>query len=41
MKLEQFLDAIIIPTNGFALFNDNNRMNMIKNWLESWNYYPY
>lgn len=30
MKLEQFLDAIIIPTNGFALFNDNNRMNMIK-----------
>ena len=30
MKLEQFIDAIIIPTNGFTLFKDTNRMKMIK-----------
>lgn len=30
MKLEQFLDAIIIPTNGFALFRDRNRLEMIQ-----------
>ncbi|HHY81908.1 MAG TPA: DUF4093 domain-containing protein [Clostridiales bacterium] len=29
-KLEQFIDAIIIPTNGFALFNDSKRMEMIR-----------
>ncbi|MGI6141866.1 MAG: toprim domain-containing protein [Caldicoprobacterales bacterium] len=30
MKLEQFLDAVIIPVNGFALFRDRNRMKMIR-----------
>lgn len=30
MKLEQFVDAAIFPTNGFALFKDKERLEMIR-----------
>ncbi|MGI6571069.1 MAG: toprim domain-containing protein [Caldicoprobacterales bacterium] len=30
MKLEQFVDATIIPTNGFALFSDKSLLEMIR-----------
>jgi len=33
-KLEQFIDAVIIPTNGFALFRDADRMEMIRKLAE-------
>jgi len=30
VKLEQLIDAVIIPTNGFAVFNDRNLKEMIR-----------
>ena len=30
MKLERFVDAAIFPTNGFALFRDKEKMEMIR-----------
>jgi len=30
VKLEQFVDAAIFPTNGFALFKDKDRLEMIR-----------
>jgi ribonuclease M5 len=30
MKLEQFVDAAIFPTNGFALFRDKEKMELIR-----------
>ena len=40
MKLEQFLDAVIIPVNGFALFQDRI-MKMIRKLAQKRYYYPY
>jgi ribonuclease M5 len=34
MKLEQFVDAVIVTTNGFALFRDRNRMTLIRKLAE-------
>jgi len=30
IKLEQLIDALVIPTNGFGIFNDKNLIEMIK-----------
>ena len=34
VKLEQFVEAVILPTNGFALFRDSNRMKLIRKLAE-------
>ncbi len=34
IKLEQLVDAVILPTNGFAIFQDKERMNTIRQLAE-------
>ena len=34
MKLEQLVDTVILPTNGFAIFQDKERMNTIRQLAE-------
>ena len=41
MKLEQFVDAAIIPTNGFALFSDKSLLEMIRRLASKKGINPY
>ena len=34
MKLEQLVDTVILPTNGFAIFQDKERMDVIRKLAE-------